>query len=634
MSGEAASRTLAGQAAALPRTPGCYLFRDGEGRVLYVGKAADLRARVRQYLAGTDERAKVPVFLARARGVDFVVTRTEAEALLLENTLIKRHRPPWNVRLRDDKAYPCLRLDLRHRFPRLTVVRRFRDDGALYFGPYADAGALRRTLRALRTVYPLRSCSDSFLASRERPCMYHEIGRCAAPCVGLIGEEAYAALVKEVVAMLRGDAGALLADLRRRMGEASGGLRYEEAAILRDRVEAIERTVERQAVTGADGVDRDAVAFRREADAWRAGVLFFRDGAVASFRAHRLPAGPVPASDAEALSTFLAQFYERGKAVPAEVLVPLEPAGRGALEEFLAARRGGRVEVRVPARGFPRALLGHAERNLLAALTAADPGAEAARAADALAARLGLAAPPRRIECLDVSNLGDRDKVASRVVVEDGRVLRDETRTLRIRTVEGQDDFAAMGEAVRRRLRDPETFGEPPDLLLVDGGRGQLGAALAAAAEVGGAPVAMAGLAKARPGRPGDQARERVFLGPRGEAVPLPPGAPETLLLARVRDEAHRVAVAYHRKVRARSSFASVLDGIPGLGPRRRTALLRAFGSSAGVAGATPEAVAEVVGSRPVAESVLKRLHAAAGDSGGPSPGGLRIPPPAEEGPP
>ncbi len=610
MSGGALPPEVEAKAAALPRAPGVYLFRDGQGKVLYVGKAADLRARVRQYVAGGDGRAQVPIFLARTRDLDFLVTRTAAEALLLENTLIKRHRPPWNVRLRDDKAYPCLRLDVRHRFPRMTVVRRFRDDGALYFGPFADAGALRRAMRALRTVYPLRSCSDRTLESRDRPCLYFEIGRCNAPCVGLVTEEAYGAVAREVVDLLRGGAKELLADLRRRMEEAAAGTRFEEAARLRDRIDAIGKTVDRQSVAGADGTDRDAVAFRREGEAWHAGVLFFRQGGIASFRRHRLPvAAGGTDSDGEALSAFLAQFYERGKAVPAEVLVPLEPEGRELLEEMLSKRRGSPVHLKVPARGLGRDLLVHAERNLLAALRSADPSGEDERAAAALAARLGLAAPPSRIECIDISNLGEKDKVASRVVAEGGHILTDESRTMVIRSVSGQDDFAAMREAVERRLRNREDFGEPPDLLVVDGGKGQLGAALEGAAAAGWAPAALAGLAKARAGREGDGDRERVFLPGSATPVVLPPGSPESLLLERVRNEAHRVAIGFHRKRRGRTSLRSVLDGIPGVGPKRRTALLRRFGSSRGIAAAGVEEVAAEVGGREVAERVLKAVR-------------------------
>ncbi len=627
--GQALDPRVAERAAALPRSPGVYLFTDANRRVLYVGKAADLRARVAQYVAGGDGRATVPAFLERSRDVEFMVTRTEAEALLLENTLIKRHRPPWNVRLRDDKAYPCLRLDLRHEFPRFTVVRRFRRDGALYFGPFADAGALRRTMRALRVVYPLRSCSDRFLESRTRPCLYHEIGRCNAPCVGLVTPAAYATLVADVVALLRGDAAELLETLGRRMEAASAGLRFEEAALLRDRIRAVERTADRQTVAGADGVDRDAVAFRREGEAWHAGVVFLRQGALASFRAHRLSAraGGV-GGDGEALRSFLAQFYERGKEVPAEILVSAEPADLPALEAFLAARRGGAVSVRVPRRGVGLDLLRHAERNLMAALKAADPEADGARAAEALRARLGLPSPPRRIECIDVSNLGDRDAVASRVVAEDGLLRSDETRTLIVRRAAGQDDFAGVREAVERRLRDRATFGEPPDLLLVDGGRGQLTAARQGAAAAGAADVPLAGLAKARKGRAGDGDRERVFLAPTGAPVVFPPGAPETLLLERVRDEAHRVAIGFHRKRRSGTSLASVLDTIPGLGPSRRTALLRRFGSSRGVAAATEDEIAAVVRSRPLAARVREALgRAGGGDSSGASPAGPTLPP-------
>ncbi|MHC4923159.1 MAG: excinuclease ABC subunit UvrC [Planctomycetota bacterium] len=599
------------KAARLPRSPGVYLFLDARNRVLYVGKAADLRSRVRQYLAGSDERRQVPVFLARSRDLDFQVTRTEAEALLLENTLIKRHRPHWNVRLRDDKAYPCLRLDTTHRFPRFTVVRRFRDDGALYFGPFAEAGHLRRAMRALRAVYPLRSCSDSFLESRRRPCVYHEIGRCNAPCVDLVTVEEYGVLVDEVVSMLRGDTAGLLRDLRRRMEEASEGTRYEEAAGYRDRIAAIEKTTARQTVAGADGKERDAVAFRREGGAWTAGIAFLRGGAIASFRFHRLTAvGADVTEPAEALSTFLAQFYERGKQVPAEVLVPFEPADAEVLEPFLKGRRGGAVRVRVPARGVGRTLLEHAERNLLAALEAEDPERGHQRAAEALARRLGMEEPPSRIECLDISNLGDREVVASRVVSEDGRLVSDETRTMRIRDVSGQDDFASIREAVRRRLSNEGVFGAPPDLLLVDGGQGQVGAAVEGAGEAGVADVPMAGIAKARRGRDGEAARERLFAPGATAPVILPPGAPETHLVERIRDEAHRVAITFHRNRRRKGALKSVLDDIQGVGPKRRTALLRAFGSSKGIAEAGVDAVEEVLRSRSLAERVIAAVTA------------------------
>ena len=590
--------------AALPREPGVYLFKDARGGVLYVGKASDLRARVRSYLgASSDGRMATALLSKHLADVEVIVTANEKEALLLENTLIKRHRPRYNVRLRDDKAYLCIRVDTAHAWPRIHMVRRFKKDGALYFGPYSSAEAVRRTIRTLGALYPLRLCTDRTLETRDRPCLYHQLKRCCAPCVDLVTREDYGRMVEGMLELLRGRSQAVLQLLKERMDDAASKLEYERAASLRDQIEAVERTTQAQRVQTPDLSDRDVVGLARRGEVATAAVLFVREGRVLSKRTLSfrtiLPDGAV-------LEKVLASLYRPGRLVPPEICLPAEPDEADVLLAQLRERRGGAVKCRVPERGHVRALLDMARRNAEEAVRDAE-GDETQRQLllDAVRQRLELDRAPARIECYDISTIQGSQTVGSRVTFVDGRADSDGYRRFRVRTVAGQDDFASMREILERRFKRDETR---PDLIVIDGGAGQLGEARKVVPE----GIAVVGLAKARAskGKP-----ERVYLPGRRTPVPLPPDAPETYLLARVRDEAHRFAIEYHRRLRSKRTVRSALDAIPGLGPKRRTALLRAFGSAAEVR----QAGAEDLKAAGMPENVVKAILAWSGvESGGP----------------
>lgn len=589
---------LAEKVAELPTSPGVYLLKDAAGRILYVGKATNLRSRVRTYLDADAaiERPHLAPFLKRWRDVQVFATRGVAEALMLENSFIKKERPPANVKLRDDKRYLCVRIDLSHDFPRITMVRRFQKDGALYFGPYADAGALRQTLRALREVFPLRSCTDRVLATIPAPCLYYQLGRCAAPCHAHIAKEPYAALVADAIAVLRGKRPDMLRGLRERMARESEAMRFESAARVRDQIAALERTLERQSVVGADDTDRDVVALARAGEVTVAEILFVRDGAVVSARDIALPGAA--GGDAEVLHAFVAQFYDETKYVPAEVLVPSAPENADLLEEVLSGLRGSKVRVRVPERGVGRELMALAQRNAdLAAQAHRRDKAAAEAALAALAKRLELAAPPASMECFDISHLQGREVVASMVRFEAGRPDRASYRHFRIRESVTNDDFASMNEVLRRRYRaGAEGMPERPELIVIDGGKGQLSASCAALAEIGWPDAPVVSLAKARANRDGAARFERVFRPGESDPVVPPPDAPETLLLARLRDEAHRVAIQYHRKLRSKAAVESALDVIEGVGDKWRRELLVRFGSVRGVREATVDELMSVPG--------------------------------------
>jgi excinuclease ABC subunit C len=600
--------TLAAKLDSLPREPGVYMFMDGIGRVLYVGKATNLRSRVRSYFQESgDERVRVEFLVEAVRDVDVLITTTPSEALILENSLIKKHRPPYNVRLRDDKAYLCVRIDLKHDFPRIHMVRRFKKDGARYFGPFADAKAVRETLRTIQKTFGIRVCTDKTFERRERPCLFHQVGRCEGPCVGRISRDDYAAQVRAAIDLLRGRRKDVVEALRAGMTEASERLDFERAAVLRDRVRAVERTVERQAAVVADLGDRDVVGMNRRDRDILFEVLFVREGAVVSARSHLVRAVQ---DDAEALTAFLVQFYGPGKWVPGEILVPHAPADHDLVEEVLSGVRGGRVRVAVPQRGAKREVLELARRNAAASLGARlDRRAAEMAAVTALGERLGLEEPPGRIECFDISNFQGRDGVASMVAFTDGRPDTDRYRHYKIKTVEGSDDFASMAEVLARRYRKG-VRSEPPDLVVVDGGRGQLSSAQEALAGTGLGDCVVVGLAKARAGRPGEQAFERVFVPGRSGPVVLEPGDPGTRLIQRIRDEAHRFAITYHRKLRGKRSFASPLDEVPGIGPAKRKALMEHFGGLEAVRKATAEQLAAVKGITPaLAELILEQCR-------------------------
>ena len=591
--------------ATFPNCPGVYVFSDARGRCLYVGKSSKLRARVRSYLRpGGDGRWMLRFLEREAHDVEFLAVGTEQEALLLEDTIVKKRKPLYNVKLKDDKAFLMLRLDRRDDWPWFRLVRRRRNDGAEYFGPFASAKSVRRTLQLLHKVVPLRDCRDGVFHNRSRPCIKHEMGRCPAPCVGLIERGDYDLLLDEAVRILRGHAGPVLKRLRDEMDQAAAALEFERAQALKEQVEALARVAESQAVVAAGG-DQDALGIHRGDDgAVTVAVLMFRGGRLEKAQRFEL-ATALP--DELLIGDLLPRFYLGDRFVPDEVLVPVEPAEVDLLEDWLSGKRGAAVTVRVPQRGRNRRHLEIAAEN--AKLSSAVAGG-AMDGAERLADLLDLPAPPQRLHCIDVSTTQGRGTVASRVCFVDGKPAKDFYRRFRISDEHAGDDFAAMEEAVRRSLgrcvADVDDLA--PDLLILDGGKGQLGAGLKAVDALGlRDDVPTVGLAKSRVrGLGGDRRErsdERIFVD--GRAVPfhLEPGAPETLLVTHLRDEAHRFAITYHRKVRGR--ITSALDEIPGVGPTRRRMLLRHFGSLEAVKAADLETLRAVPG---LPEMVAERV--------------------------
>jgi excinuclease ABC subunit C len=597
---------LAEKVDALPAEPGVYLFKNERGKVLYVGKAQNLRSRVRSYFAaGGDGRIQVPSLVERIRDLEVLVVATVKDALLLENELIKRHRPVFNVRLRDDKQYLVLRLDPREEWPRLTLVRRFAEDGATYFGPYTSSVSMYASLSNLRKLFPLRSCSEGVFRDhvrRGRPCIEYEMKRCPGPCVALVTRESYAELVQGTALFLRGRSRELVDSLRARMAEAAAAERFEEAARLRDRIQAVERTVERQQIVSDRPLSRDVFGLARRGAEVLVQTLAVRDGRVMGSSSHAFSA--VELDDGAVISSFLGQYYGSGGAdLPSEVLSPTPLDDEGALEALLRERAGRAVRVHVPQRGPARELVNLATTNAELVLARRLEARESVDAALVeLKERLGLARVPRRIECYDVSTLQGSLAVASRVVFEDGRPQKGDYRRYRIRQAAGGDDYDCLREVMRRRLAKLES--EPlPDLLLVDGGKGQLAVVSAALADRG-VSVDHAGIAKERDDespsprvkRSGGLKAEKLFLPNRKDAVLLPPDSRGLLLLQRVRDEAHRFAIEFQRALRSRAGLTSVLEDVPGIGPGKRRALLRELGSLRAVREASLERLKEVRG--------------------------------------
>jgi excinuclease ABC subunit C len=603
---EASGVGLPERAEELPTGPGVYLFKSRTGRVLYVGKAQNLRSRVRSYFSGGDGRIRVPHLLERAADVDAVLTPNVKAALLLENELIKQHKPPFNVKLRDDKQYLALRLDPRAEWPRLTQVRRFERDGAWYFGPFTSSVSMHASVSRLRRIFPLRSCSDAVFRDyqrRGRPCIEFEMKRCLAPCCGRVEREVYAGLVEGTALFLRGRSDELLDDLRSRMAEAGEAERFEEAARLRDQIGAVERTMERQQIVAERPVDRDVLGLARRGGEIEVQLLHVRAGRVVGSRSYGF--SDVRLDDGEVISSFLGQYYadEPDRQIPAEVLTPVPVQDDGAVEALVQERAGRRVALRQPRRGALAELVGMATANAELSLVRRLDARESVDAAlGELREKLGLGDPPRRIEGYDISTLHGTLSVASRVVFEDGQPVKADYRRYKIREAPPDDDYACLREAVGRRLARADT--EPlPDLLMVDGGKGQLAVVMAALTDAG-LECSVISLAKERDDespsprvrRGGGLKAERVFLPGRKDPVLLPPSSRGLLLLQRVRDESHRFAIEFQRRLRQKANMISVLEEIPGIGPGKRRALLRQLGSLRGVRAASEAELAAVPG--------------------------------------
>jgi len=591
----------------VPQKPGVYLMRDRFGKIIYVGKAKLLRNRVRTYFqpGADDGRRQFKSLVANIADFEYIVTDTETEALILEANLIKEHKPRYNISLKDDKKYPFIKIT-KEPFPQLAVVRNLKRDGARYFGPFTDVRAMRRTLETLRRILPIRSCTHALPSSRiKRTCLDYEIKRCLGPCVELISQEEYRKIIDQAILFLTGRSNELADALRARMEEAAQALKFEEAAGYRDRLADLERTTARQKVVSGSLIDWDAMAVAREDDEACGVVLEVRGGRLLGRKEYFL-GGVIDATAPEVVSAFVRQFYLSAMFVPQEVHLPYRIEDQKAFEKWLSNRMGGKVIVRVPKRGDKAKLIAMAEENAEVLLLERRQKRERLKdkvphAVEALQRDLRLEQLPRRIEAVDISNIGGQDAVGSLVTFLDGKPKKSEYRRFRIATVEGQDDFAMMREVVTRRFqRLLEEERELPDLLMVDGGKGQLSSAQTALKEAGVDDQPVIGLAKRL---------EEVFLPGSSDPVVIPKVSSSLRLLQAIRDEAHRFAVEYHRKLRGKRTISSALDKIPGVGAARRTALLKTFGSVVRIASAEVEEIAAVEGIGPkLAETIKSEL--------------------------
>ncbi len=605
--------------ALLPESPGCYLMKDASGTIIYVGKAVNLKNRVRSYFRDTEHTPKVAAMISHIDDFDVLLCESNLEALCLECNLIKLHRPHYNILLKDDKHYPYLRVDLKQPFPRLELARRMEKDGAKYFGPYIGATAVRQVIEAVRGVFPLRTCrKDLPLKNPSRPCVNYEIGKCMAPCAGKCTEEAYWDMMDGVLAFLGGDYDQVLKVLRRDMMDCAAKMQYERAAALRDKIRDVEGLMERQISIQTERSEQDIIALAQDGLDAMVHIFYVREGRIIGGDHIALPREGSEAPG-DVLAGFITQYYEDGNLIPRNVLVQSLPEGsREQLEQWLRQQKGAAVTLTTPKRGEKHDLVLLAAKNAADALEKRNARASIREerttgAAAALGRALGLPNPPRRIEGYDISNTQGVLSVASMVVFIDGVPAKKEYRRFRIKTVEGANDFASLNEVLGRRFThglqekaEREAaglspiggkFSDLPDLVLIDGGPQQLRFARQALLDIG-ADVAMFGLAKKQ---------EEIFLPDRESPILLDHHTPELHLIQRVRDEAHRFCITHHRGLRGKASIHSQLEDIPGIGPKRRRALLTKLGSLKAIRQATEEQLLAIPGmSRPAVDAVLR----------------------------
>ncbi len=579
----------------LPDKPGVYLMKDEHGRIIYVGKAVILKNRVRSYFQSSrNHTPKVKAMVNCIADFEYIITGSEIEALILECNLIKKHHPKYNISLRDDKSYPYIKVTLNENYPRVYATRKVLKDGARYFGPYTSAGAVHETLRLLKKLFPLRSCR---ILDARRPCLEHHIKRCLAPCSGNVDDLAYREMIKAVCLFLEGRSDQVVKNLRRNMEQAAGNLEFEAAAKLRDQLNAIEKVTERQNIVTGSG-DQDVLGLARSACGTCVQVFFIRSGKMVG-RDHFLLSGGENEEDEAVLAAFIKQYYSQAAFVPREILLPLAVNEQELLAEWLSSIKGGRVAVETPKRGTKKDIVNMAAGNAAVVLEehAARTKSHADQTSGAVAElgmHLALPVSPERIECFDISHIQGSETVASMVVFEGGLPKKEDYRRYKLKTVEGKpDDFKSMQEVVGRRYREAA---EPlPDLIIIDGGKGQLSAALEVIRGVG-LDIPVIGLAKEF---------EHIFREGESEPVILPRHSQALYLVQRIRDEAHRFAITYHRKLRAKRNMVSVLDHIPGIGEKRRKALWDAFGSLNKIKEASVEELAASPGmTRTAAEAV------------------------------
>jgi excinuclease ABC subunit C len=618
---------FAEQLALVPAGPGVYVMRGADGGVIYVGKAASLRNRVRSYFGSPmSMEGKTRLLAEQIADFEYIVTHTEQEAMHLEAAMVKRHQPIFNIRLKDDKHYPYLKVDLTDPWPRVYITRRVEKDGARYFGPFANAGSVRRTLDIVNKLFPWRSCTKTITGTDPRPCLDYYIHRCIAPCTSYCTKEEYDEVIRQVILFLEGRTEEVVRRLKQEMKQASDAMEYERAGRIRDQIEAVNRVTERQAVASTRPSDEDVFGLARgETDAM-VQVLFVRGVKMIGLDGFTLD-GTKDEPDADVMASFVKQFYESATYIPRRVVLPVPLVEQELIESWLTERRGGRVELLVPRRGEKRRLVEMATNNAREALSMARVKwlADRGKTQSALAQlqeELDLPALPRRIECYDISNIQGTSSVGSMVVFVDGHPRPQEYRRFRIKTVVGANDFASMAEVLRRRFRrarerlieetgaeapavdgdgngiepsrgsagrarEDASFAALPDLVIIDGGKGQLSAVVDVMREMGVKHIPTVGLAKQH---------DEIYVQDVSDPVVLPRTSEALYLVQRIRDEAHRFAITYHRGVRGKSSIQSALDTIPGVGPKRKKALLRKFGSVRAIREASVEEIASTVG--------------------------------------
>ena len=591
-------RTFSTRLAAVPLKPGVYIHRDSEGKVLYVGKSASLRNRLRSYFGSKKNLdVKTTELVSRIADFEFIITESEQEALLLENSLIKKHKPRFNVRLKDDKTYPYIKVDLTEDFPRVYVTRRTENDGAKYFGPFASAGSVRKTLDLLKRLFPYRSCTKAITGTDDRPCLEFHIKRCIAPCTGYASKLDYSKVVDQVLMFLEGNTKEVVSELESAMLEASDQLEFERAGALRDRLKAIERVYEGQKVVGMGRENLDVIGAAYGGEEALVEIFFVRQGNLIG-RDHFTMSGTRNETGNEILARFIEQFYSSASHVPRRILIPETINRVEVIKEWLEARRDGPVEITIPQRGPKRRLLkmvsDNAEQGLVQLkLKWISETTRMESAMSELQEQLNLPTLPQRIECYDISHIQGTNTVASMSVFKEGKPLSSDYRRFKIKSHDRNDDFASMKEVLTRRFKrlknareggeENASFAASPDLVLIDGGKGQLSSAVEVMLFLGLQDIQLASIAKRE---------EEIFLPDAAEPVIMPRNSQGLFLLQRARDEAHRFAITFHRNLRGKASVKSALDSVPGIGPKRRKMLIRTFGSVKGIREASEERIA------------------------------------------
>ena len=610
-------KSIAEKLANLPSRPGVYLMRDKAGKVIYVGKAKDLHSRIRAYFNSADERSQVQFLVKRIEDIETLVTTSDKEALILENNLIKQYKPRYNIRLKDDKSYLSIKVTTAHPWPRIFATRKIVKDGSRYFGPFSSAVAARETIDIIEKHFLLRNCTDHNFRNRSRPCLQYQIKRCMAPCVLPVPEDVYREQVREAMLFIDGKRQELVAELRQRMQEKSEALEYEAAARIRDQIHAVEKTLEKQRMVAHWGADQDIFGLYREGGFIEVQVLLVRQGKLTDNISYSLEDLEFP--DEEIVASVLTQFYQGPRFVPDEILVPVELEDRVARAEYLSERKDKKIEIICPQRGDKRHLLQMAEENAKQSFGERHDQEKAReKMLRELQQNLHLKRYPQRIECFDISTIHGAHAVGSMVTFINGEPDKRFYRHFRIRTIDassGGDDFGMMLEMLKRRFARGKEDADLPDLIVVDGGKGQLAMALTAMAELGIEEVDAVGLAKMRVQAAArsaeiERSEERVFLPGQSNPVILRHNSNALFLLQRVRDEAHRFAITYHRKLRSRQTLYSALDRIPGVGGARKRALLRAFGSVKRIEAATLEELLQVpLMNERIAQDILQALQ-------------------------